>query len=126
MNPLRVLPILLVLVAGGVLGWIASRAPDQDYEPVVIEEADLGTYVPRALIGEIPDGHVVRTLDVSGMCCGGCSGKLYAALQETPGVMKAAVSFEDGTASALVPDDLETGQLEVALTFDKYSATLRD
>ena len=46
--------------------------------------------------------------------------------QAVPGVVKAAVSFEDGTASALVPTALDSAQLEVALTFDKYSATLRD
>ena len=123
MRPLRV---LLIGAAAGVLGWIALQAPAQDYEPVVIEDAVAATYVPRTVVGDVPAGHVVRTFEVSGMCCDGCPGKLYSALQAVPGVVKAAVSFEEGTASALVPTELDSAQLEVALTFDKYSATLLD
>lgn len=123
MNPLRVLPILLIVVAAGVLGRIALRAPAPDYEPVAIEDAVPATHVPRAVVGEVPAGYVVRTLEVSGMCCEGCPGKLYSALQAVPGVVKAAVSLEEGTASALVPVELDVAQLQSALTFDKYSAT---
>ncbi len=126
MSLLRVLPVLIIVVAAGVLGWIAFQAPAREYEPVVIEDAVAATHVPRAVVGEVPAGHVVRTFEVTGMCCDGCPGKLYSALQAVPGVVKAAVSFDAGTASALVPTELDSAQLELALTFDKYSATLRD
>ena len=90
----------------------------------VLETADLRPVC--VCVGEVLAGQVVRTFEVSGMCCDGCPGKLYSALQAVPGVVKAAVSFEEGTASALVSTDVDSAQLEVALTFDKYSATLRD
>lgn len=117
---MKLIPILLLLGAAGVLGWIASRAPEPSYIPPQLEEFE-PRHVPVVIVGDVPAGHVVRTFEVEGMCCNGCGGKLYDALSVLEGVKKAAVDFDSSTASALVPEDLDTTVLASALTFDKYS-----
>jgi len=114
----RLLPVLIV-VAGIAAGWIAwnARAPHREAASVAP--------TPRALTGLPEQGEVVRVLDVDGMCCLECSGKLHAALLEVPGVREAAVDFEAGTASVLVAEEVQPGALEQALEFDKYSAKAR-
>lgn len=38
------------------------------------------------------------TIKIAGMTCGGCAASLQQALQETPGVLEAKVSYEKGEA----------------------------
>jgi copper chaperone CopZ len=80
---------------------------------------------PKTLAADVPEGCVVRNLAVEGMCCTGCTGKLYARLKTMPGLVAAAVDFEGGLAQAIVPASSDPHALEAVLTFDKYTAKLR-
>lgn len=123
---MRLVPVLLLVAAGGVCAWIAFRAPEPDYVPPSAPGAvQAAASVPSALPEEVPEGMAVRTLDVEGMCCNGCTAKLHAALVALPDVSAAAVSFETGRAQALVPADADPAELVDALCFDKYAARLR-
>jgi copper chaperone CopZ len=111
------LPILLL--AAGAAAWIAfsSEGPHRtrpDHRPA-----------PATLASAAGPGEVVRNLAVEGMCCNGCAGKLHTAVMQVEGVREAAVDFDTGTVLARVPEGLEVGALEAALTFDKYHATAR-
>ena len=117
---MRILPFLFLATAGAILAWVALKAPEPSYIPPRPEEFD-PRHVPVVIVGDIPAGHVVRTFQVEGMCCNGCGGKLFDALKAIPEVTKAAVDFESKTATALVPEDLDTAVLASALSFDKYS-----
>ena len=44
----------------------------------------------------------VHHLSISGMTCGCCSGRLTRALEATPGVIKALISFEDNNGIFLM------------------------
>lgn len=113
----------LLLIAGTVAAVVAYRAPERDYVPLEIEGGVPEVYVPRAIPDPIPAGFQVADLMVDGPCCIGCTGKLYKALMEVPGVEKAAVRFDvAGTlAQALVPLGFDGSLLEGSLTFDKYA-----
>ncbi len=116
------LGLLLLLVAGGALGTVAVFAHERSY--VVPEPAKLES-IPLALSGEVPPGYVVRSFDVEGICCQGCSSKLHGALMAVAGVREAAVDPLKEEVMALVPADMPNERLEAALTFDKYSARAR-
>ena len=113
-------PVLLAIV-GLVLGWIALAADSPSYDP---PERVVPTTIPVSLSGTMPLGHVVRTFDIDGVCCEGCVGKLYGALQDLAGVREAAVDPVHSRAVAVVPLDFDVALLEDALTFDKYTAHL--
>ena len=113
--------ILLLLAAGAVLGTIAWKAKEPTYSAPVAPEN-----VPFELSGDVPAGCVVRGLDVEGMCCDGCTGKLYDALTALDPVREAAVDPVLERVAVVVPAELDTAVLEAALTFDKYSARARD
>jgi copper chaperone CopZ len=117
---MKQLGLLLLLLAGGVLAWLALRADEPSYVPPRPPDA-----VPVVLSGDVPAGFAVRTLDVAGMCCTGCSAKLYAALTEVDGVREAAVDPVVGTAQVVVPQEAPIEPLVAALTFDVYAATPR-
>ena len=121
---MKSLGVWLLVGAALVLGWIAVRSPEPDYV-VPQDEQFEPQVIPIALTSAAADGDVVRTFDVSGMCCNGCTSKLFEALDRHPSVNAAAVSFRDGTAQASVPRDLDPQLLERELTFDKYTAALR-
>ena len=123
---MKFLPYALLAVAGLILGRIAWRAPERSYVPLAAEGPAPLPHVPRALIGDVPEGYVVRTLEVGGMCCTGCTAKVHDALTSLPAVERAAVDFERGTASALVPMSFPAKELAAALLFDKYTATVRE
>jgi copper chaperone len=42
--------------------------------------------------------NLIHTLNVDGMSCGGCSSRLTGVLENTPGIIKAEVSHEAGSA----------------------------
>ena len=111
----------LLLLAGLGLGIIALRADPPTHEPPEAEPPP----APIALTGTPPEGCVVRTLDVHGMCCEDCGGKLYAALTDLAVVREAAVDPILGTAMAIVPRDLDVRELESTLSFGKYTAIAR-
>lgn len=115
--------ITLILAAGAAAYYVAQSSPDQDYEPLVLEDVEPELYVPKAIPGPIPAGYQVTEIMVDGPCCTGCTGKLYNALLGVPGVEKASVLFDpEGTlAKALVPAGFEAAPLESSLTFEKYS-----
>ncbi len=112
-------PVLLVL-AGVILGWIALSAEERTYAgPVSVEPPE---NVPYALAGDVPVGSVVRMLEVDGICCMGCPGKLWVALDQLDAVQEAAIDPIQHRAMAVVPSELDVAVLEEALTFGKYSA----
>jgi copper chaperone CopZ len=117
---MKYLGLLLLLCAGGILAWLGLRASEPTYVA-----PRLPADVPVALSGELPPGCEVRTFDVAGMCCSGCSAKLYAALTLVDGVRAAAIDVNLGTAEVVVPTDAPTEPLLAALAFDAYNATLR-
>src|SRR5262245_10023427 len=116
----NVLALLLLVVCGAVLGTIAVRAKERNYTVPVRDEA-----VPFALAGDVPSGFTKVAFDVQGMCCQGCSAKLYAAMLAVDGVSAAAVDPVLARAEALVRTDVAPATVEHALTFDKYTAHLR-
>ena len=67
-------PVVLTLV-GLVLGWIALATDDPTYHVEAATEPP--DQVPYALSGDVPTGCTVRALEVDGICCGGCTGKLF-------------------------------------------------
>jgi hypothetical protein len=121
----KLLPVSVLSLAAAALGWVALRAPAQDYVAPKATEVQAHVPAPRALRSAPPEGCAIRTLDVAGMCCTGCTGKLHARLMAEPGVVDAAVDFEQGIAQAIVPVSSDAVALERALTFGKYTATLR-
>jgi len=111
------------LLAAAALGaaYFAVQAKGPSYEPPVIEETP---YVPTRLPRAAGPGERIAVLHVEGMCCGGCTGKLYRALSAVHGVTAACVDFDTGTASAIVGENASGDELAHALTFDKYSASV--
>ena len=108
--------------AGGVLGWIALRAPQPTHVALELEGEPAPSVVPVALTGPVPAGHVAYGFEVEGMCCTGCTKKLHDALLAVDGVVAAAVSFRAGTVQALAPEGFDVEALAAALNFDKYRA----
>jgi len=121
---MKSLGLVLLVAAGAVLGWVAYRTPEPSYVVPELQAAE-PEQIPLALTRVAQPGDVVRTFDVEGMCCNGCTGKLYRALAEHPSVNAAAVSFEHGTAQVSVAQEFDSTALVDVLTFDKYSAELR-
>ena len=122
---MKILPLALLGGAGLVLGYVAWRAPARDYVAPTPAEIEAHAPAPQALEGAIPEGCVVRTIEVQGMCCTGCTGKLYARLERTAGFVKGAVSFERGVAEVVLPEDADPAPFVAALSFDKYDAKLK-
>jgi copper chaperone CopZ len=118
----KILPILLLGCAGSALGYVALRAPTPDYVAPTLQEVQAHVPAPQTLTCDIPPGFLVRTFKVDGMCCTGCTGKIYQRLKESPGVFEAAVSFDKGIAQVVVPADSDVTQLEDVMHFEKYVA----
>jgi len=119
----KVLPYLALALAGTGLAVIAFRAPGQNYVAPTVADVEAHHAAPQRLEGEIPAGCTVLTIQVSGMCCTGCTGKLYDRLRLTPGFVEGAVSFQDGIAQVVVSKDADSEAFVSALQFDKYEAT---
>lgn len=105
--------MLILVLAGVVLGYIAWNAPEPDYVAPRV--------VPRQLVSAPATGEVVRAFDVEGMCCDGCSGKLFAAVLQQPGVRDAAIRVEQGRLEAVCASDTDAESLARTLTFEKYT-----
>jgi|SRR5688572_688426 len=116
------LPALL-LVAAGAAAWIYSTRSGPTYAPPSEPQVVYPT-APSVLTRAPAAGEATVLLDVHGMCCRGCTGKLHARLLEQPGVHVAAVDLDAACASAIVDAAVEPAALEAALTFGKYSASL--
>ena len=116
--------LALVVLAGAALAVVALRAPTRDY--VAPTEADVAAHqpAPQSLHGEVPADCVVRRIDVKGMCCLGCTGRLYDRIRNEPGIVEAAVSFEQGVAEVVIRKDADPEPIVAALHFDKYEPAL--
>jgi copper chaperone CopZ len=114
------LPVLLLVAAAGA-GWLVLTRSGPSYEPPQ-EQPIAYAPAPTVLTRPAADGEAVRVLDVEGMCCKSCAGKLHARLLEQPGVRLAAVDFDAGRAEAVVAADVTAAILAAALTFEKYAA----
>jgi hypothetical protein len=119
----RVLPILALALAGVGLAIVAFRAPRQDYVAPTLADVEAHRAAPQELEGDTPEGCQVLTIEVHGMCCTGCTGKLYERLQATPGFVRGAVNFEEGIAQVVASADADPAAFAQALQFDKYVAT---
>jgi len=110
----------LIAAAAVALGVVAWRSKDPHY--VAPARAAMPTSVPVTLTGDVPDGSVVRTFEVTGMGCDGCAGKLYDAVTRIEGVGDVAVYPILGRAEVVVAHDVDPATVAAALTFDKYTA----
>jgi copper chaperone CopZ len=126
MRTTKTLGIALLAAAAGALAWIGLRADPPSYEPPPADRAsrELGA-APTRVAEPAPAGFALRVLDVEGMCCSNCSGKLWSALTRLEGVRAAGVDPVRGTAEALVPATFDVARLERALSFDDYRARAR-
>lgn len=114
----------LLLIAGAVLGWIAYSSEGRS-EAAETAALAMDDPVPVQLSGEVPAGYVTRVFDVDGMCCNGCPRGLYEKVLGVDGVAEAAASFDEGTVSAVVPEELPVEALTAVLQSAKYTPTLR-
>lgn len=62
------------------------------------------------------------TLQVEGMSCGHCVGRVQKALDATPGVIEATVDLESGTASVRFGGETDAATLARAVTDSGYPA----
>lgn len=120
---MKSLPLVFLALAGCLLAWVALRTPDPAPGPGAVVAGD-GIAVPTELSGVVPEGFVVRTLAVEGMCADCCPPSVYAALAHVEGVREAAVDMDAGTACAVVPAGLDPGELCEALARHEYPATV--
>jgi len=110
---------LLLIPVALLLAWVALRAPEReavDAAPPAVRR------VPRALEEAPPPGFRVVSLEVAGICCEGCSGKLYGALLADAEVRAGAVDIEARRVDAVVPESFPDRRLAELLTFGEYVA----
>jgi copper chaperone CopZ len=121
---MKIPSIVFVGLAGVVLAVVALRAPSRDY--VAPTEADLEAHrpAPQVLQSELPADCVVRHIQVKGMCCLGCTGRIYDKVKTTPGLVDAAVSFEKGEAQVVMRKDADPAPIVEAFRFDKFDPVL--
>ena len=53
----------------------------------------------------------VHYLAITGMTCGCCSGRVTRALEATPGVLKALISYEDNNGNILTTTEVSRSKL---------------
>lgn len=64
------------------------------------------------------------TFKVEGMHCGGCAARIRTLLENSAGVAKAAISFEEGEARVLYdPQAVTESQLAAAIEKGGYRVT---
>ena len=118
---MKLLWIGLLTAAALGAAYFAVHAKGPSFEPPVVEDTP---YVPTRLPREAGPGERIAVLHVEGMCCAGCTSKLYSALSAVEGVTAACVDFDTRTASAIVGENASGEELAHALTFDKYTASV--
>lgn len=111
-----------LLLAAGALATIALLARERTY---AVPAHAAPESIPLVLAGEVPAGFTLRTFDVEGICCQGCSAKLHGALLALEGVSAAAIDPQAKRVTALARADVPDERLTAALTFDKYHARAR-
>ena len=121
---MKIPSITFVGLAGVVLAIVALRAPSRDY--VAPTPADLEAHrpAPQSLQGAIPEDCVVRRVEVKGMCCLGCTGRIYDKVRNAPGLVDAAVNFEEGAAEIVIRKDADPAAIVEAFHFDKFEPKL--
>ncbi len=81
----------------------------------------------KAMLIKVSTAESVKTeevvLSINGMHCGGCAGKVKAALSACEGVTEVQVSFEDSKASMRVEDGTDTHVLIEAVKKLGYKVT---
>ncbi len=107
------------------LGVVALRAPERRRAPEPEFTLAVDASGPATIDVAGPAGFAGRSFDVGGMCCNGCPRGIYEHLRRLPEVVEAAVSFKQGTASALVPLDFPSDRLVGAIASEKYVVTPR-
>jgi len=94
-------------------------------EPCNDEECPLKE--AKAMLIKVSTAESVKTeevvLSINGMHCGGCAGKVKAALSACEGVTEVQVSFEDSKASVHVEDGTDTHVLIEAVKKLGYKVT---
>jgi len=118
---MKALWISILVAAGLGAAYVAVKSDAPRYAAPVVEPTPV---VPTRLPRPAGPGEEVRVFEVTGMCCAGCTDKLYRALSAVEGVHAACVDFDTGTASALYESDRDPSTLVQALTFDKYTASV--
>jgi copper chaperone CopZ len=81
----------------------------------------------KAMLIKVSNAESVKTeevvLSINGMHCGGCAGKVKAALSACKGVTEVQVSFEEGKAFVHVEDGTDTHVLIEAVKKLGYKVT---
>ena len=121
---MKILPLAGLGFVGIVLAIVALRAPARDYVPPSVAEIEAHRPAPQMLHGEVPPGCVVRTIEVKGMCCLGCTGRVYDHIQGTPGLVDAAINFQTGVAQIVIAKDTDPTAIVSALRIDKFEPKL--
>ncbi len=119
---MKLLLPLLLLAAGGVLGFIAWRSEEPEYVAPRLEDAPEA--IPERLSGAVPAGYRTVSMEVEGMCCQGCPSTLYATLAGVEGVSEVAVEFVaagvPGHAFVVAADAVSADSLSAAIASEKY------
>ncbi len=121
---MRIPSIAFVGLAGVVLAVVALRAPSRDYVPPTQADLEAHRPAPQALEGAVPEDCVVRRIEVKGMCCLGCTGRLYDHVRNAPGLVDAAVNYERGVAEIVIRKDADPAPIVDAFRFEKFEPVL--
>jgi copper chaperone CopZ len=113
--------LLLLLLAGIALAWVALRSPEHQDAPI-----ETRAEIPAHLTGAAPEGCVLRSFKVDGMCCEGCTATVHEALSGVQGVTQVAVSFAETTALAYVREDVDVELLRAAADAEGYELRSRE
>ncbi len=119
----RLIPILLALAGAGA-AWLWATRTGPTYQPPKVQPTAFAP-APAVLTAAPTSLERIEVLEVEGMCCKGCTGKLHARLMEVPGVSCAAIDLAGKTASVVVAQGTDPQALVQALTFEEYSARPR-
>ena len=66
---------------------------------------------------------VMHELNIVGMTCGGCSGRVTTVLMNTPGVVQAEISHTENKGIIVTDDSISTTQLIEIVKGTGFSAT---
>jgi len=102
---------------------LAAETAGLDYEPSVLSPADVVARIESAGYG-VPIETI--ELDVTGMTCASCAGRVEKALSTVDGVMSAHVNLASDQASVTSPGGVvESAQLVAAVKAAGYEASAR-